>query len=124
MIFRYARHTNKLTPLVAFYTNIIGLKKLGEFQNHSNYNGVFLGLPGLDWHLEFTESRENVNHKPDEDNIIVFYLESLAELNAKVKVAEELGIAAVKSKNPYWQKNGIELKDPDGFGVMLTVKQK
>jgi predicted lactoylglutathione lyase len=124
MNFRYARHTNNLKPLVDFYTRIIGLEKLGDFENHSNYNGVFLGLPNLAWHLEFTESSDKVNRKPDEDDLIVFYLESLEELNRISKVAEEFGIAAVKSKNPYWQMNGIELKDPDGFGVMLTVKQK
>jgi catechol-2,3-dioxygenase len=48
MKFRYARHTNDLKSIVDFYTKIIGLKKLGSFENHSNYNGVFIGLPNLD----------------------------------------------------------------------------
>ena len=124
MKFRYARHTSNLKSIVEFYTKIIGLEKLGGFENHSNYNGVFLGLPNLDWHLEFTESRDEANHIPDEDDLIVFYLNSMEALKAITKSAEKFGIASVKSKNPYWQTNGIELKDPDGFGVVLTVKKK
>ena len=124
MKFRYARHTNDLKSIVDFYTKIIGLEKLGEFKNHSNYNGVFIGLPNLDWHLEFTESMDKPNHKPDDDDLIVFYIDSNEELNTISKIAEGFGIIPVKSKNPYWQLNGIELKDPDGFGVVLTVKQK
>ena len=98
------------------------MEELGGFENHSNYNGVFLGLSNLDWHLEFTESSDKANHTPDDDDLIVFYLNSTEELNEITKAAEKFGIVSVRSKNPYWQTNGIELKDPDGFGVVLTVK--
>lgn len=96
---------------------------LGSFEEHSNYNGVFIGLPNLDWHLEFTESNEKPNHKPDDDDLIVFYLDSENELKAIAKIAKEFGIRPIKSKNPYWQLNGLELRDPDGFGVILTVNK-
>ncbi len=62
MNFRYARHTNNLKPLIEFYTKVIGLEIIGNFENHDKYNGVFLGKQDLDWHLEFTESDEKVNH--------------------------------------------------------------
>lgn len=123
MTFRYARHTNDLKSLIQFYTEILGFEKLGEFNNHENYNGFFLGLPNLDWHIEFTESNEQVNHQPDADDLLVFYLETeeaLEELKIKIKEAE---IPYEKSKNPYWTRNGIEIKDPDGFGVILTCKK-
>ncbi|MEZ4885761.1 MAG: hypothetical protein R3E32_13590 [Chitinophagales bacterium] len=32
--------------------------------------------------------------------------------------------ADIFTKNPYWQTNGIELKDPDNFGLIVSVKQK
>ncbi len=74
MKFRYARHTNNLKSITSFYTNIIGLEVLGSFENHSEYNGVFLGLSNQDWHIEFTQSDEKAAHHPDEDDLLVFYL--------------------------------------------------
>ena len=121
MKFRYARHTNNLRELTGFYTAVLGLEKLGGFENHSGYNGVFLGLRNRDWHLEFTESADGARHTADEDDLIVFYLASKAELEQIVNRAKRHGIPVVSSKNPYWQKNGVELRDPDNFGVILTV---
>ncbi len=121
MKFRYARHTDNLNLLIDFYTKVIGLEVLGSFTNHSNYNGVFLGYPNLDWHIEFTESNEKANHCSDKDDLMVFYLNSTEELNTFKKKIENLGIIPENSQNPYWQKNGIEIKDPDGFGIILTL---
>ena len=53
MIFRHARHTSCLDKIEKFYTDIVGLEKLGSFENHSNYNGIFLGHKNSNWHLEF-----------------------------------------------------------------------
>ena len=123
MKFRYARHTNNLDPLIEFYTKVIGLEILGEFSNHAAYNGVFLGLKGQDWHLEFTASNDKASHTADADDLLVFYVGSLAELNSIKARAMEYGFALNKSKNPYWVANGIEIKDPDDFGVIVTVSR-
>ena len=123
MTFRYARHTNNLTSLVEFYTKVLGFEQLGDFQDHDGYNGVFLGIAGQSWHLEFTESEEAADHRPDDDDLLVFYLDSADEFRAATKRAEDMSCLSKASKNPYWQKNGVELTDPDGFGVILTVKE-
>lgn len=122
MKFRYARHTNNLKALIEFYTNVLGLEKLGGFENHSNYNGVFLGLPNRDWHIEFTESDEKAEHHPDDDDVLVFYLTS-EEIKIVRGNIEKYKIPVVHSKNPYWQEHGIEVKDPDGFGVVITISK-
>ena len=124
MKLRYARHTDKLAAITEFYTQIIGLEILGKFESHDNYNGVFLGLPNLDWHLEFTESDDAPFHKPDDDDLLVFYLEAQEEMNTIVERAGKFNLSAFKSKNPYWQNRGVELKDPDGFGLILTLEKK
>ena len=124
MKFRYARHTNNIAALEEFYTKVLGLKELGRFENHSGYNGIFLGLPDKDWHLEFTECMEEVHHFPDDDDLIVFYLESQSELSRILNNLKSHGIRTKTSKNPYWNNNGIEIKDPDGFGVILTLREK
>lgn len=121
MKFRYARHTNNLDSLVNFYHDIIGLEKLGGFKDHNNYNGVFLGFPNQDWHMEFTSSNDKAGHHPDRDDLIVLYLDTKEQIQTIIDKAKQTAILPVISQNPYWNENGIELTDPDGFGVILTV---
>lgn len=124
MKFRYARHTDNLKPLIKFYTEIIGLKILGEFKNHSNYSGVFLGHENVDWHIEFTESNEKAKHHADPDDLLVFYVKSESELSHIKAKAIKSEIAMVKPKNPYWQNLGIQINDPDNFGVIISLLKK
>lgn len=122
MTFRYARHTNNVEALIQFYTEVIGLDVLGRFEKHDNYKGVFLGFPDTAWHIEFTESNDQASHAPDDDDLLVFYLQSSEEISAIQKDAERLGATTVQSKNPYWQEHGVQINDPDGFGVIVSVK--
>lgn len=121
MKFRSARHTNNLAPIINFYTNILDLKILGDFKDHDNYDGVFLGIPGADWHLEFTVSNEQANHKPDEDDLLVFYASSVTEYEAILKKFAENNIQPIEAKNPYWRIHGTNFLDPDGFGIMIAI---
>lgn len=38
----YARQADDLNKIKKFYKEIIGLDKLGNVENHENYNGLFL----------------------------------------------------------------------------------
>jgi YycE-like protein len=51
---RFARHTDRLTDIVGFYRDGLGLPEIGRFENHDGYDGVFLAVPGTDAQLEFT----------------------------------------------------------------------
>lgn len=124
MKFRHARHTHDLQQLTDFYTKVIGLEVLGQFSKHDKYSGVFLGFPGRDWHLEFTVSDTKPDHHPDADDLMVFYLQAQEELDAIRKDAEKWGAPLKTSANPYWRRHGVELKDPDGFGVILSVESQ
>ena len=124
MTFRYARHTNNLEEISRFYHDFLGLEILGEFKDHDNYNGLFFGKEGLDWHLEFTSSDLEAIHKPNADDLLVFYLDFEEEKEAMREKASKMNYEIITSENPYWQRNGIEVKDPDGFGVILTTKLK
>jgi hypothetical protein len=101
---------------------IIGLKKLGRFANHSDYDGVFLGLENLDWHLEFTVSPDKPQSTFDKDDALVFYLSSQEELTQKRNFLLQKGVDLVGPKNPYWQEYGIMIQDPDGFNIIFSVK--
>ena len=123
MKFRYARHTNNLEPSIQFYTKLIGLEVLGNFVNHSNYDGVFLGHSNMDWHLEFTTSKMEAIHTFDEDDLLVFYVESQSEMDEILNKANSFGIKEVEPKNPYWKDNGVTFLDPDGFRVVVALKK-
>lgn len=108
--------------VIQFYCNIIGLEQLGGSQNHDGYNGIFIGLQGADWHLEFTTSADAADHHADEDDLLVFYTGTEVEIENILQKAQKQGIAPGTPKNPYWKDNGYLLRDPDGFGVMLSLR--
>ncbi|TWF42766.1 putative glyoxalase superfamily protein PhnB [Chitinophaga polysaccharea] len=121
MRLRVARHTTDLNKMIAFYQDVLGFRQLGAFEDHSSYNGVFLGLPGENWHLEFTVSPEHPQHHPDEDDLLVLYPESKEVFTKMLTKARKAGAEEVKAKNPYWNKHGITIVDPDGFRVVLVM---
>ena len=120
MKFRQARHTNHLEPIINFYEGLFDREVLGEFKDHKGYDGVFIGLPNKDWHLEFTVSWEQPLHRPDEDDLLVFYPETLEEYDLILKRMSLLNIKASRPKNPYWRQYGPMVVDPDGFGVIFV----
>lgn len=121
MNFRIARHTSDLKPITDFYCNIVGLEILGSFQNHNNYDGIFIGLKETNWHLEFTMSNELPNHKPDDDDLLVFYADSSEDYYNRIKNISEKGVLNISNKNPYWNDNGTTYKDPDGFLIVIAL---
>jgi catechol 2,3-dioxygenase-like lactoylglutathione lyase family enzyme len=106
----------------AFYIGLLGLQELGHFTGHDGYDGVFLGLPGADWHLEFTVSETKPEHQPDADDLLVFYLPDEAALKVYQGRMSEAGVLPVTPVNPYWVQHGVSYTDPDGFGIMLALK--
>lgn len=120
MKLRVARHTTDLFAILVFYRDILGLEIIGSFNDHDAYDGVFLGIPGASWHLEFTVSNEAPVHTPDEDDLLVFYVteELHGTLTDKLKAA---GVPEVTAKNPYWKNNGITFSDPDGFRIVISI---
>ena len=122
MIFRYARHTADLQKIEKFYTDIVGLEKLGDFENHENYNGLFLGYKNSNWHLEFTTSAVAPQNKFDEDDSLVFYVNAEIELTTIKKRLTKKNLSLEEPTNPYWKKNGIMVADPDGFKIIFAVR--
>lgn len=119
MKLRVARHTNDLEKIKAFYVGILEFEVLGSFENHDDYDGVFIGKPNLDWHLEFTKSNSEAIHFSDEDDILVLYPEAISEYNHLINNLTENNIVAIASKNPYWNENGKMFLDPDGFRIII-----
>ncbi|WP_031455352.1 VOC family protein [Flavobacterium chungangense] len=120
MTLRVARHTNDLKKIEDFYINILGFQKLGGFQKHNNYDGIFIGKPDLDWHFEFTQSQTKANHIFDEDDIIVLYPDTIAKYNSLLENLLKNNIQKITAMNPYWNENGQMYLDPDGYRIVVS----
>lgn len=123
MNLRIARHTDSLKEVISFYTNIIGMQILGKFEDHNGYDGVFLGYPNADWHLEFTSNNKAPQHSTDDDDLLVIYPDTLDEYMEILERFEKAGIPRKKATNPYWNDNGALFLDPDGFGVIISPQK-
>ena len=117
MQLRVARHTNRLTEVVGFYRDGLGLPEIGRFAGHDGYDGVFLAVPGTETHLEFTTGGAHEPPAPHPETLLVLYLGSD---EAVARTAERVGADPVEPANPYWREHGVTLEDPDGFRVVLV----
>ena len=117
---RVARPTDHLDEVVRFYTDGLGLSRLDSFEDHDGFDGVMLGVPGADYHLEFTRKRGHAaGRAPTEDNLLVFYLPDRDAWQHAVERMTAAGYEPVRSFNPYWDVAGRTFEDPDGYRVVL-----
>ena len=117
---RIARPTSQLDEVVRFYRDGLGLKVIGSFEGHAGYSGVMLGLPGHEYHLEFTSHNEGSPcPAPTKDNLLVFYIPDQQAVSLLVVHLGSMGYFPVAPENPYWEQNGITFEDPDGWRVVL-----
>ncbi|BDP42982.1 hypothetical protein DAETH_29510 [Deinococcus aetherius] len=122
---RIARPTRRLEEVVAFYRDGLGLPVIGEFREHAGYDGVMLGLPGRDLHLEFTHDAHGTpGDAPSRDNLLVLYLPDEAALERFRAALTALGHAPVEPENPYWYGKSLSFEDPDGWRVVLFDQTK
>lgn len=120
MTFRFARHTNNLQQLKSFYINVLGFELLGGFENHSGYDGIFIGKSNENWHLEFTKSDEAVAFNFSEEDILVFYPNTKLEFEVIHDKLLANKIEFIEARNPYWNENGKMILDPDGYRVVIS----
>ena len=118
--FRFARPTNQLAKIKAFYMDGLGLEELGSFTGHSGYSGVMLGLPHSEYHLEFTAHEEQEPlPKPSKENLLVLYFESEEKYEAANRRLQAYGVQPVEPENPDWKGKSQTYEDPDKWRVVL-----
>lgn len=71
--FRLARPVSDLVRTDAMYRAGLGLIRLGYFKDHEGFDGIMLGMPGGDYHFEFTYCRFHpVIPAPTPEDLLVF----------------------------------------------------
>lgn len=117
---RIARPTDRMDEIVRFYRDGLNFEVLGSFEDHDGFDGVMLGQPGQQYHLEFTTKRgHSVGRAPTLDNLLVFYLPDIDQWKAAIERMRSCGYEPVESFNPYWDKQGKTFEDADGYRVVL-----
>ena len=118
---RVARPTDRLEAVVAFYVEVLGLRRIGGFTDHDGYTGVMVGLPDDSVHLELTTHVDgSPGDAPSRDNLLVLYLPARADVDAVVARVEAAGHPVVEPENPYWRDRSVTVADPDGWRVVLV----
>ena len=115
---RIARQTGRLDEVVAFYRDRLGLPELTRFVDHDGYSGVMLDLPGAGAHLEFTATDHVEPPAPHVEDLLVLYL---GDRDAVDQLLARSAAPTVPSANPYWDRTGVTIEDPDGFRVVLVA---
>jgi catechol-2,3-dioxygenase len=117
---RVARPTDQLERIIEFYRDGIGLEVIGSFEGHVGYSGIMLGLPGHNYHMEFTQHSEGSPcPAPTKDNLLVFYIPDKSAIERLVERLGKMGYQPVPPENPYWESSGTTIEDPDGWRVVL-----
>jgi catechol 2,3-dioxygenase-like lactoylglutathione lyase family enzyme len=117
---RIARPARDLERAVRLYREGLALIELGRFADHDGFDGVMLGAPAMDYHLELTHCRSHpVEPSPTVDDLLVFYIADRSEWEAACARALAAGFAPVQPFNPYWLQRGRTFRDHDGYRVVL-----
>ena len=117
---RFARPTDKLSELVSFYRDGLGMPVIDHFENHAGYSGVMLGMPNAQVHLEFTHAEAGSPcPAPTKDNLLVIYMPDTQMYTDALKRMRDQGHLPVEPENPYWRNTSETFEDPDGWRVVL-----
>ena len=109
---RKARQTGRLDEVVAFYRDGLGLPEIASFANHNGYDGVMLDLPGTGTHLEFASTNQLTSPTPHPEDLLVLYVGTDQEV---ARLLAQSAAPQVPNTNPYWERTGVTITDPDGF---------
>lgn len=117
---RAARPTDNLAAISEMYARGLGLDVLARFADHDGFDGVILGRPGENHHLEFTARRgHSAGRAPTQDNLLVFYVPDRVEWEERCARMLAAGFRGVPPFNPYWDVKGRTFEDLDGYRVVL-----
>ena len=118
---RVARPSRDLTAARRFWVEGLGLAVLWETSREAEAGHALLmvGARGAAWHLELVEDADaHADARPGPEDLLVLYLG--AEFDpAFVERLIDHGGTRVTSRNPYWERWGATVTDPDGYRLVL-----
>ena len=116
---RVARPTDRLEEVVALLPRRARPGGIDRFEGHDGFSGVMLGLPGSEYHLEFTTHVDgSPGAAPSAENLLVLYFGSASDGTAWSS-GSPASATNGRAENPFWEKVGaVTVEDPDGWRVV------
>src|SRR5215469_6263631 len=121
---RIARPNHDLRASERFWAGGLGLEVL--FRADASAEGghalLMLGWPDAAWHLELvSDPGDETPAAPTEEDLLVLYLDGEVDPDV-VRRLVDAGGTRVPARNPYWDRGGVTIADPDGYRLVLTSR--
>lgn len=121
---RLARPSSDLDAAERFWVEGVGLQILWRSGKdvEGGHRLTMVGLPGAPWHLELVDDPDAAAASmPGPEDLLVIYLGEPAdpELLDRITAA---GGRRVAARNPYWDRWGVTVADPDEHLLVLSER--
>jgi catechol 2,3-dioxygenase-like lactoylglutathione lyase family enzyme len=121
---RIVRPSHDLRASERFWVDGLGLDVLFRADNtaEGGYALLMAGWPEAAWHLELVGDPDDTTPaRPTEEDLLVLYLDGPVDDDA-VRRLVEAGGTRVAARNPYWDRWGVTIADPDGYRLVLSSR--
>lgn len=117
---RLARPTTDLPALERFWVDGVGLSVLWRTDGvpSEGHELLMVGPAGAGWHLELVADADAAN-PPGPEDLVVLYLGERADAEWLARITAHGG-TVVPARNPYWDRWGVTIQDPDGYLLVLS----
>jgi hypothetical protein len=121
---RIARPSRDLGAAERFWVDGVGLAVLWrtppDLPTEDGHGLLMLGWPQASWHLELVDDPEaGEAAAPTEEDLLVLYLGGPLAPGLEDRLVRAGGRLVV-ARNPYWERWGVTIEDPDGYRLVLS----
>jgi catechol 2,3-dioxygenase-like lactoylglutathione lyase family enzyme len=122
---RIARPSRDLEAAERFWTEGLGLVVLFRREadgTPGEHSLLMVGWPGAAWHLELVHAPDApVEPTPTPEDLLVVYLDEQVPEELLARLVRHGG-KRVRAHNPYWDRWGVTVQDPDGYRLVLSTR--
>jgi catechol 2,3-dioxygenase-like lactoylglutathione lyase family enzyme len=121
---RIARPSRNLRASERFWVEGLGLDVLFRTDESAEEGHALLmvGWPEAAWHLELVgDPDDETPAAPTEEDLLVLYAGGEIDEDL-VRNLVDAGGTKVSARNPYWDRWGVTIADPDGYRLVISSR--